>query len=259
MFLVAWHVALYLTVQALEFSPSFFEWLGFKNFRKWALKLTVGLTIFGVILSTLHQSALGAMFLLVPGKLHPLWYTPYIPWLFFISSIAAGLCVVIFISALTKRFLRHRTDSQYLASLDNITLGLGKAASFVLLTYFGLKIIALAHGNHWNLLGTSWGLWFLVEILVFVLFPCILFAAGIRSKSVSLIRFTAVFTIIGVIINRFNVSLLAFNWNLPHRELFHWKEFVVILAVVAIEIIVYRWIVNRMPVLADHPDYLGEH
>jgi hypothetical protein len=62
-----------------------------------------------------------------------------------------------------------------------------------------------------------------------------------------------------VIVNRFNVTLIAFNWNLPHRELFHLKEFIVILAVVAIEIIVYRWIVNRMPVLADHPDYPEEH
>jgi len=259
MFLVAWHVALYLSVQALEFSPSVFEWLGFKNFRKWALKLTIGLTIFGVILSTLHQSALGAMFLLTPGKLHPLWYTPYIPWLFFISSIAAGLSLVIFVSALTERFLKHRTDSQYLSSLNKITLGLGNATSFVLFTYFGLKLIALAHGNHWGLLGTSWGLWYLIEILVFVLLPSFLFLHGTKGKNVVLVRFTALFTIIGIIINRFNVSLIAFNWNVPHRELFLLKEFIVIAAVFAIEILVYRWIVNRMPVLREHPDYKEEH
>lgn len=258
MFLVAWHVALYLSVQALEFSPSFFEWLGFKTLRKWALKMTIGLTIFGVILSTLHQSALGAMFLLTPGKLHPLWYTPYIPWLFFISSIAAGLAMVIFISMFTQRYFKHRADSQYLASLNNITFGLAKAASFVLLTYFGLKLIALAYGNHWDLLGTSWGLWYLVEILVFVLLPCFLFARGNLMKNIRLVRFTAGLTITGIIINRLNVVYFAFNWNLPHRELFHLKEFYIFIAVITIAILVYRWIVLRMPVLSDHPDFRGQ-
>lgn len=72
MFLVAWHFFLYLMCLALEFSPFAFEWLGLKTFRRWALRLTIGLNIFGVIVSTGHQSALGAMFLLTPDKLHPL-------------------------------------------------------------------------------------------------------------------------------------------------------------------------------------------
>ena len=77
MFLVAWHVALYLSTQFVEFCPAVFEWLGADRFRAWALKLTIGATIFGVILSTLHQSALGALYLLAPTKLHPLWYSLY--------------------------------------------------------------------------------------------------------------------------------------------------------------------------------------
>lgn len=257
MFLVAWHVALYLSVQFLEFSPSIFHWLGLERFRRWAASLTIGLTIFGVILSTLHQSALGAMFLLAPGKLHPLWYTPYIPWLFFVSAIATGLSMVIVVSALTLRFFRDKADFHYLASIDNITLGLGKAASFVLFTYFGLKLIALAHGHHWDLLGTSWGYWFLVETIGFVLIPCILFGLGSRKGNVGMVRFAALLTIIGVIVNRLNVSLIAFNWNLPHRELVNWEEATIAAAVFAVEIITYRWIVNRMPVLREHPDYKG--
>ena len=259
LFLVAWHVALYLSCQFLEFFPSIGEWGGWRTLRRGALAITIGLTIFGIILSTLHQSALGAMFLLAPGKLHPLWYTPYIPALFLISAIAAGLCMVIFISFLTKRFLRDQADSEYLASLDNITLGLGKAASFVLITYFALKIIALAHGNHWDLLDTPFGYWFLAEVLVFVLLPCFLFVYASRKRKVGLTQFTALFTVIGVIINRLNVSLIALNWQLPHRELFNWKEFVIVVGIVAIQVLVYRWIVNRMPVLREHPEYKDEH
>jgi len=259
LFLVAWHVALYLSCQFLEFFPAIGEWGGWKTARRWMLAITIGLTIFGIILSTLHQSALGAMFLLAPGKLHPLWYTPYIPALFLISAIAAGLCMVIFISFLTKRFLRHQADAHYLASLDNITLGLGKASSFVLITYFALKIIALAHGNHWDLLNTPFGYWFLVEVLVFVLLPCFLFVYASRKRKVGLTQFTALFTIIGVIINRLNVSLIALNWQLPHRELFNWKEFVIVVGIVAIQVLVYRWIVTRMPVLREHPEFKGEY
>lgn len=259
LFLVAWHVALYLSCQFLEFFPSIGEWGGWQTTRRWAITITVGLTVAGIILSTLHQSALGAMFLLAPGKLHPLWYSPYIPALFLISAIAAGLCMVIFVSFLTKHFLRDQADANYLASLNNITLGLGSATSFVLITYFALEWVALAHGNHWALLNTPFGYWFLVEIIVFILLPCFLFIYGGRKRKVGLVQFTALFTVIGVIINRLNVSLIALNWNLSQRELFNWKEFVIVITVVTIQVLVYRWIVNRMPVLREHPRYKGEY
>ncbi len=259
LFLVAWHVALYLSCQFLEFSPSILEWAGWRALRKRAIQIMVALTIFGVILSTLHQSALGALFLLAPGKLHPLWYTPYLPALFFISAIAAGLCMVVFVSQITRYFFKNQAEQEYFASLDSITLGLGKAAAFVLITYFALKLVALAHGNHWDLLNTPFGYWFLVELLIFIFMPCILFILGTNKKKVGLVQFTAILTLIGIIINRFNVSMIALNWQLPHREFFDWREFLILLAVITIEIVVYRWIVNRMPVLREHADYKGEN
>jgi Ni/Fe-hydrogenase subunit HybB-like protein len=257
MFLVAWHVALYLTVQVLEFSPSTLAWLGMRKVRKIVTGMTLGLTIFGVMLSTLHQSALSAMFLLAPGKLHPLWYTSYLPWLAFISAIGAALALVIVVSKLTQVFMKDRADAQYLASLDGITLGLGKAASFVLFTYVGLRLISVTHEDAWGYLNTPFGYWFLVEISILGVLP-FLFFYGVQKRNIGLIQFTAVLTMIGIILNRFNISLIAFNWQLPNRQLFFWKEAVVVVAVVTIEVLVYRWIVNRMPVLRQHPDYIGD-
>jgi Ni/Fe-hydrogenase subunit HybB-like protein len=257
MFLVAWHVALYLTVQVLEFSPSTLAWLGMRKVRKIVTGMTLGLTIFGVMLSTLHQSALSAMFLLAPGKLHPLWYTSYLPWLAFISAIGAALALVIVVSKLTQVFMKDRADAQYLASLDGITLGLGKAASFVLFTYVGLRLISVTHEDAWGYLNTPFGHWFLVEITIFVVLP-FLFFYGVHKRNIGLIQFTAVLTMVGIILNRFNISLIAFNWQLPNRELFFWKEAVIVAAVVIIEVLLYRWIVNRMPVLRQHPDYIGD-
>lgn len=255
LFFVAWSVACHLAIYFIEFCPAVFEWLGSERFRRWASKLTIGAIILVVTLSTLHQSALGALFLLAPGKLHPLWYSSFLPIFFLVSSIFAGLCMVIIESTIASRFLKHKLDPNYMASLPNLTLGLGKAASFVLFSYFGLKIMGIAQGNHWNLLSTPYGLWFLVEIIIFVLFPCFLFVSGVRSRSVGVVRFTAFFTIVGLIINRFNISLIALNWRIPHREFFHWKELIMVISIVTVEILIYRWIVNRMPVHREHPEY----
>jgi len=255
LFLVGWHVFLYLSCQFLEFCPTIFGWAGTERLRRRAQAMTIGLTIFGVILSTLHQSALGAMFLLMPGKVHPLWYSPYLPVFFLTSAIAAGICMVIVVSALVHRLFKGRRDPHWTEKLNELTLGMGKAVAFVLFTYFGLKIIGIAHGNHWDLLGTSWGYWFLTELLAFVLLPCLLFVIAVQKKNVALVRFGALLTIIGVIINRLNVSLITFDWNLPHRELFNWKEFMIVVTIVTIEILVYRWIIKRMPVTPEHPEY----
>ncbi len=257
MFLVAWHVTLYLSVQLLEFSPSALAWLGWKNLRKIAVSMTLALTIFGVMLSTLHQSALSAMFLLAPGKLHPLWYTSYLPWLAFISSIGGALSLVIVVTKLTQVFLKNRADSHYLSNLDDITIGLGRAAAFVLFTYVGLRLISVIHEGSWKYLNSPFGYWFLVEILILGIVP-FLFLYGVQKKNVRLVQYSAALTMLGIIMNRFNISLIAFNWKLPERGLFYWKEVLVVMAVVTIEILVYRWVVNRMPVLRQHPDYIGD-
>jgi Ni/Fe-hydrogenase subunit HybB-like protein len=257
LFEVAACVALYLTVLFIEFSPAAMEWLGLKRARNLVVKLTLLLTIFGVILSTLHQSSLGALFLIAPAKLHPLWYSPYLPVFFFVSSIIAGLSMVIFESTLSHRYFANKMDAEHLKEKDDIALGFGKAASLALAGYFIIKVIGISEGNHWDLLGTSYGLWFLVELLGFVALPCFLYAVGVRDKNLKLIKWTAVWTVLGIVVNRFNICLVAFNWHLPSSERYfpHWMEIVISVFLVTVGIILYRFIVTRMPILYAHPDY----
>lgn len=255
MFLVAWHVLLYLTVQFMEFSPAIFEWLDMKAARRWIHKIMVGTCIVGVILSTLHQSALGALFLLAPTKLHPLWYSPLLPIYFFITSIVAGLSMVIFEGMLSHRFLKKQIDPAHIKKLDRITLALGKAASVTLLCYFFLKLIGITHDGHWALLGTPMGSWFLFEMLVFVLLPCILFGWGSKMKNVGMVRAMAFLAVVGIILNRLNVSIIAFKWNEAVRYIPSWMEIWVTIAIITLAVVMYRWIVIRMPVLREHPAY----
>ncbi len=259
MFLVGWHVALYLTVQFLEFCPAIAEWLDWKKARKWIAYLTIGATVFGVILSTLHQSALGALFLLAPGKVHPLWYSPWIPVFFFASAVAAGLSMVIFESMLSHRIFHHQIADHDPAHTDRLIIGLGKAAAVVLFTYFCLKVLGVAHGQHWDLLLTPYGYWFMFEMFGFVLLPCFLYVHAARTRNATLTRFTSVITVLGIVLNRLNVSLITFQWNLEDRYFPRWSEFAITIFVVTLGLLTFRWIVNRMPVLYVHPKYPAEH
>ncbi|MBI5896488.1 MAG: polysulfide reductase NrfD, partial [Desulfobacterales bacterium] len=161
-------VALYLSVLFLEFVPAAMEWLGLKKVRELTVKLTLALTVLGVVLYTLHQSSLGALFLIAPSKLHPLWYSYYLPVFFFVSSIVAGLSMVIFESTLSHRYFAHKMDQAHLDEKEGVALGFGKAAAWVLAGYFIIKVMGLAGGDNWRLLGTPYGIWFLVEMLGFV-------------------------------------------------------------------------------------------
>jgi Ni/Fe-hydrogenase subunit HybB-like protein len=257
MFEVAWCVFLYLTVLFLEFCPAMLEWLGLGAAHRWVGRLTIGLVAFGVVLSTLHQSALGSLFLLAPTKVHPLWYSPFIPIYFFISSIIAGLAMVIVESTLSHRAFTDQIEPG--EDIGAITLGLGKAASLVLFSYFFLKLIGVADSGTWSLLGTPYGRWFQVEMLGFILIPCLLFAHGVRTRSVAVIRIAAVVAVLGVVVNRLNVSLVAMNWNVSDRYFPTWMEIVTTITIITLGVMTFRWIVNRMPILHEHPDYRHEH
>jgi Ni/Fe-hydrogenase subunit HybB-like protein len=254
-------VALYLTVLFLEFSVAPLEWLGATRVRKWIVRLTLLLTIFGVVLSTLHQSSLGALFLIAPSKLHPLWYSSYIPIYFFVSSIIAGLSMVIFESSLSYRYFKNKMDPEHLAEKDTVALGFGKAAAFVLAGYFIIKVFGVAVDNNWRYLATGYGAWFLVEMIGFVALPCFLYAVGVRDKNLKMIRWTAAWTVLGIVVNRLNISMIAFNYHLPASERYfpHWMEIGISIFIVTVGVLIFRFIVTRMPVFYEHPQYRGGH
>ncbi|HSL23074.1 MAG TPA: Ni/Fe-hydrogenase cytochrome b subunit [Vicinamibacterales bacterium] len=255
MFEVAWCVALYSTVLFLEFTPALFEWLGWAKLRQWALRATIALTVLGVVLSTLHQSSLGGLFLMAKGKLHPLWYTPYIPLFFFISAVIAGLSMVIVESSLSHRLFGSQIDPDQHVDLDDITIGLSRAAAIVLFAYFFIRLQALIDSGAWALLATPYGAWYLFEILGFILVPSLLYAYGARGGRVKLLRVVAGWTVLGVVVNRLNVSVIAMNWQVTPHYFPSWMEIVTTITIITAGVLAFRWIVNRMPILHEDPRY----
>jgi Ni/Fe-hydrogenase subunit HybB-like protein len=254
-------VAFYLTVLILEFAPAGFEWLGWRRFRDLAVKATILLTIFGIVLSTLHQSSLGALFLSAPSKLHPLWYSGYLPIYFFVTSLFGGLAMVVVILWIAERYFADKMDDTTAAEKDGVTLGFAKAAAMILVAYWFIRIFGIAADNHWHLLISGWGALYVLEMLGFVLLPSLLFAVGAREKRIRLIRWTAAWTILGIVYSKFLVSILAFNWQLPAIDRYFPSALEIVLTffMFALGIVAFRVIVALMPVLREHPDYVSMH
>jgi Ni/Fe-hydrogenase subunit HybB-like protein len=255
LFLVAWHFLLYMIAEFLEFSPVVAEWLGLERAKRILKKLTLGAVIFGITLSTLHQSGLGALFLMTKGKIHPLWFTEFIPILFFVSSVFAGLSMVIFEGSISHKVFADQLDAGHHAKHDRILIGLSKTCAGAMFAYLFLKVLVFIHEQHWAYLATPLGRWYLFEILGFVALPCALFAYAARDLNLKLVRVAALLTLIGIILNRLNVSIIAFKWNVPGHYYPSWMEIEITLAIILIEIWAFRWIVNRMPVLRALPSW----
>ena len=261
MFLVAWHFFLYMIAEFVEFSPTVAEWLGMKKLRKILGGLTLGAVVVGVCLSTLHQSGLAALMIMAKNKIHPLWYTEFIPILYFVSSIFAGLSMVIFEGSISHKVFGSQLDKAHHEHYDDILVGLSKICSAAMFGYFFLKIILLVHEHAVQYLNSPMGFWYLFEIIGFVLVPCFMFAHGAQHKNTSTIKFAAIITMVGIILNRLNYTFIAYNWYVPLSEKY-WPapmEYIITASIILTEIWAFRWIVNRMPVLKEPPAWAKEH
>jgi Ni/Fe-hydrogenase subunit HybB-like protein len=246
-----------MIAELIEFSPAVAEWLGARKARKILSGMTIAAVIFGITLSTLHQSGLGALYLMVKDKIHPLWYSEFIPIMFFVSSIFAGLSMVIFEGSIShKVFFKQISEKNHQAQ-KGIILGLSKICTGAMFAYFFLQLLVFIHGQNWTLLNSPMGYWWLLEMVGFVLLPMILFFVSYRTNNLTMIKVAAVVTMLGVILNRLNVTVIGFKWDMAIRYVPSWMELVVTLAVIFTEIWIFRWVINRMPVLRDSPSWVN--
>lgn len=201
---IGFYVMIYSGVMMVEFAPAVLERFGWHKPAETLQKWMKPIVIVGAVLSTLHQAALGSTLLIQPTKLNPLWWTPWIPPLFFVSAIAIGLAMTIFESTLSSRYFKRGLETHLLEKL-------ARAIPSVLGLYAVLKFGQLALEGKLGLLFTSgWmSLLFWAEILIGVAAPMILFSLKAVRQSANGLLTTAIITLLGMILNRFNISWFA--------------------------------------------------
>lgn len=194
----------YLTVLAIEFAPVVFEGLKWEKTAHFIHKFIMPFVILGVVLSTLHQSSLGSLLLIEPTKLHALWWTPILPVLFFTSALSIGLSMIIFESLLSARYFQRGLEIHLLEKL-------ARAIPYTAGIYLALKLSELAVAGELNLLFSS-GLMsalFWAEILIGCVTPIVMFSIKKVRQRPNRLLAGSIITLLGMILNRFNVSWFA--------------------------------------------------
>lgn len=255
LFLVGWHFLLYMLALLLEFSPAIAEWLNARKAHKILTGLTMGAVVFGITLSVLHQSGIGALFLMAKGKIHPLWYNEYLPLLFVVSSVFAGIAMVILEGSISQKVFTKQLEGNAHHNHDDILVGLSKISALGMFVYLSLIVLVFVHQKNWQYLNSGMGQWFLFEIIGFVIVPMLLFFTSYRYRNTGMIKIAALITLLGIMLNRMNISIISFRWDAADRYVPSWQEFIVTLTIIFIEIWVLRWIVRRMPVLSKSPEW----
>ncbi len=248
LFEVAMCVMLYTTVLFFEFSPNLFERLGWSGPKRWIGRITVPLVILGVVLSTMHQSSLGSLFLIVPHRLYTLWYSASLPLLFYVSAIAAGCAMVIFESHLSFRAFGHRLKQDVLVDIGRILL-------VVLVIYLLMKVYDFFMRGVWSELflpRMETGLFWL-EILSGIIAPIILLSIRKIRLSTRGLYIAAVCTIVGFLLNRLNVSTTGFVASSGVNYFPSWMEIAVTLALVATAFFIFAMAVRYLPIF-EHPE-----
>lgn len=229
LFEVAWCVMLYTTVLALEFSEVVFEKLGWVRAIRVQHNLMIPAVIAGVVLSTLHQSSLGALYLIVPGKLHALWYTPMLPWMFYISSICVGLAMVIVESHLSARAFGRKLEMPILTEVGRILVAaLGVFGVFRFFDLYTRGALQLAAGLSYE------ALMFQIEILLGLLLPMALLAFPKVRRDPQGLYLSGLLVVLGFIVNRLNVSITGFEAAQGGHYVPAWSEVIITVMLVAL-------------------------
>jgi len=246
MFEVAWCVMLYTTVLGIEFLPVVFERLRLERPRRMLRAVATPLVIIGVILSTLHQSSLGSLYLIVPSKLHPLWYTPLLPYQFLISAVGAGIGMTILESYLSERAFGRRLEMDLLEPLARgmvVALGVYGLVRVIVISKNGAAAMLLHPGYEARM--------FLFEMSVGVVLPVgMLLIERVRTNRTGLL-IAAFLAVLGFVINRLNVSVTGMEGAAGLLYVPSWMEITVSLGLVALGFALFTLAVRYLPIFPE--------
>lgn len=254
MFEVAWCVMLYTTVLSLEFSPIVLERFNLQKPLKIIHGVLVPLVILGVILSTLHQSSLGSLYLIMPEKLHPFWYSPLLPAFFFVSAIAVGLAMTIFESSMSSKHFGRQLKLPILQELGRVLL-------VVLCVYGVLRFEDLLHRGVLKLaLQPGYEMYlFWLEISLALILPILLLLQPKVRTSPGGLYLVAVMVVLGFITNRLNVSITGMEGAAGTHYIPKWTELAVTGAIIAAGFALFGLATKYLPIFPEEHSQAEAH
>ena len=254
MFEVAYCVMLYTTVLSLEFAPIVLERFKLEKPLKIIHGVLIPLVIGGVILSTLHQSSLGTVYLIMPEKLHPFWYTPLLPVFFFISAIAVGLAMTIFESSMSSKYFGRQLELPILQELGRVL--------FVVLSVFAiLRFEDLLHrGMLSTLVHPGYEMYlFWLEVALGLIIPLALLSQRNIRQSAGGLYLTSVLVVLGFITNRLNVSITGQETSAGLHYVPKWTEISVTLAMIAAGFALFGLAAKYLPIFPAEAAHTPVH
>jgi Ni/Fe-hydrogenase subunit HybB-like protein len=256
LFEISWCVLLYTVVLTLEFAPALFEGLRRPHIAHRIHSFIVPIAITGVILSTLHQSTLGTLYMAMPVRLHTLWHSGMLSLFFFISSVGMGLSTAILVTLVAYQAFGRKISEETMKVLD----GMGKASVGVWGLYLVLKLEDLVFSGQ---LGEAFAfdaqsVWFLGELVVGVILPIILYAQRrVRQSQRGLVG-TAILVTLGVALNRFNATLTGQAVVEGASYTPHWIELAIQVGVLAAGVLVWYLAASFLPIFHEDRQALQE-
>ncbi len=243
MFEVGFCVMTYTTVLFFEFLPNVFERLNWRQPIKYINKIYPVLIVAGILLSTLHQSSLGSLYLIMPSKLHPFWYTPALPFFFFGSAVAVGLAMTIFESTQSAKAFGRQLELPVLVTL-------GGALLVALWVNLLLRVEDFYHrGILGQVFKPSYEAYFLwLELALTFAIPMGILSFKKARLSPQLLYLASISTVLGFITNRLNIALIGFETYVGHHYTPKWTEFSITLMIVAMGFALFGVAVRYLPI-----------
>ena len=250
LFEVGWCVMLYTTVLLLEFSPVPLEEASrYAKIRAFLMKFRLPLVILGIALSTLHQSSLGSLFLIMPYRLHPLWYSQLLPVQFFMSAVALGMMMVAFESIVSHWLYRRSVETTLIAKL-------GKAVAWVLGLYLVVRIVDIASSGELPIIfNGSWeSILFIIEVMISTIIPLVLFAIPVLRKQQRWQVTGSAMVVFGMVMNRLNVGGLTMLTASGDSYVPSWMELSVSFGIVAAAVLVFLFAIEHFHIWERRPE-----
>ncbi len=243
---VAMAVLLYTLILALEIAPIFLEKWNIQaplRFLQRAMLIIAGL---GVVISSLHQSSIGHLFLMMPNKLHPIWWTPLLGLQYLLQAVFGGLAMAAVVITLTWKRVGHKLDKTLLTKM-------GKLIRILISIYLAITVIGwLAEGDLGRLFTDgAYSLLIWAELVVAVIVPLAILFTGLGKRSDG-VFWASVFVVLGLFLNRLIVSWIGLAVPAWATYVPSWIEIAISVGFFAGAYLVYDLVARNFTLFPEH-------